>query len=192
VNEARRELGLIGRRAKTLDVGEPAELAPGELDALLDERGAQKPVSIKRLAARHHALARALATGTKPGEAAILCGLTASRVSILMSDPMFQDLQAHYANAVDAKFLGMQEKMAALGEDMVDEIAERLEDNPTAFSVDELYKGAALMADRTGNGPSQKSEVSVRIGIGDRLEAAAKRLASARGQIIDITPEIVE
>jgi len=183
----RQELNLIGRRAKALEVQAIAEIGEDELAELLDERGVQKPIGIKRLAARHHALARALATGMPHGQAAILCGLTASRVSILTSDPMFMELLSHYASEIETKFLGVQERMAGVCSDLVDELAKRAEDKPEDFSTDEVYKGIALLADRTGNGPSQKSEVSVRIGIGDRLEAAAKRLAASQS-IIDVTP----
>lgn len=193
MNVAHRELQLIGRKAAPLTIGDAEDLTNDDLATLNEERGVQKPLPLKRVAARHHALARLLAMGHKPGEAGILCGYTASRVSILQSDPAFQDLQTHYANAVEEKFLDTADKLANLSSDFADELQDRMDTNPSQFTTDEVFKGLALTADRSGHGPSQKSEVSVKIGLGDRMQAAAKRLEAHRAAKIEvIEAEVIE
>ena len=47
---------------------------------------------IKRLTHRHHNLARTLASGVKPGDAAIMCGYSPCRGFILQTTPAFNRL----------------------------------------------------------------------------------------------------
>lgn len=183
------ELGLrITGRAKaplTFDISR--ELDEGDLQRLEEPRGAT-PTPIKKLRERHHALARLLAGGTPPGEAAIICGYSASRVSILMSDPAFSELVAHYRETTAERYYDAHAAMAALHVDAVEVLRERLEEAPEEFTIGQLIEAGKFSADRTGFGPSTKSEVNVKVGLADRLNQARERVSRMR----DVTPKEID
>lgn len=185
------ELGLrIGGRAKQpLSFSEGDALTSADIARLNEPRETSAPL-IKKLRERHHALARMLAIGTSPGEAAIVCGYSASRVSILQGDPAFAELVAHYREVKTERYFDGMQAMAELHLDAVEEIRERLEEAPDDFSTGHLMELMKLTADRTGKGPSTKSEVDVKIGLADRLQAGYSRVQEMRAQRMkDVTPE---
>lgn len=158
--------------------------------ALTVEKGIKAP-ALKRLSERHHALARRLASGLGPSEAAFASNIHPSTVSILLGDPTFKELVRHYREIKDAQFVDMHAEMAGLGYDAVSELRERLAEDPEAFKIGQLLEAARLMADRTGFGPTTKTDVNVTVGIADRLEIARKRVEERRA-MIDITPLVKE
>jgi hypothetical protein len=179
------ELGLrIAGRAKKLTVGEARELEEHDLLRLAEPRETTAP-PIKKLRERHHALARMLASGLAPGEAGIACGYSGSRVSILQGDPAFKELVGHYRAGAAERYFDGHSVMAELHIDAVEELRERLEDDAESFSHGQLMELAKLTADRTGFGPSVKSEVNVKIGLADKLAAGRARVAQMR----DVTPD---
>lgn len=180
------DIRTSGRAAKAVTAVEVRELGDSDLALLATERGIEAQ-PLKRLGERHHALARALAAGTAPGEAAVIVGLTGSRVSILLSDPTFQELVEFYREKVDAAFVNMQETLAGLAHDAASELRMRLEDTPEDITVNQLIELTKLGADRTGYGPSSKQEHSFSSGIADRMQEARERVAKRK--LIDITPE---
>lgn len=151
--------------------------------ALLQEEKGSKPPPLKRLSERHHALARCLASGMEPGDAAITCGYVASRVSILQADPAFQELLAFYRQDVNTKYLDMHGVLAGLSIDAATELRERLEADMQAdektLSTGQLIELTKLGADRTGFGP-QSSQVNVNVDLAGRLQAARERVAQRR------------
>jgi hypothetical protein len=177
MNLTARDLGLrlTGRGSKQVTMVVGADLTQADLDSLQDERGTVAP-QLKKLRTKHHALARAIASGIGDGDAAILIGYTASRVSILKSDPSFNELVRFYTAKVDDKYLGMHERMAGLGLDAVNELSDRLDEDPEAFSNTQLMEMASRMADRTGHGPSSSTNVNVKVGLADRLAESRKRM----------------
>ena len=180
-------LGLrtTGRAKAPLTAKLERELDEFDLEEFGKEQGI-KPPAIGALRERHHALARLIAEGKTSGEAAILCRYTPSRVSILLGDPAFQELIEHYRSVVDEQFVDFQKKLAELGVDAAMVLQERLEDEDQAkeFSNAALMQLVSISADRTGHGPSQKSEVNVKIGLADRINAAKERVAMR-----DVTPK---
>jgi hypothetical protein len=127
-----------GRAAKPLAAVELRELTEADLALLETEKGV-KPSQIKKIRESHHALARALAAGMKPGEAAIVTGYSQSRISILQADPAFQDLLTVYKEQVGDIYADTHHKMAALAVDAVEEMHDRLNEArksslPTSFS----------------------------------------------------------
>jgi hypothetical protein len=175
-----------GRAASAVEFEVIGELTEVDLSLLDEEKGSKTP-AVKRLSERHHALARHLAAGLKIGEAAAVCGYDISRVSILKDDPAFKELVKFYTETVDAAYAGMHETLAGMSLDAALLLRERMEDTPEKMKTAELLEVAKLGADRTGHGPSSTQKVDVHIGIGDRLEAARKRIAE-RDRMIDITP----
>lgn len=130
---------------------------------------------LKRLGARHHELARLIANGSTPGVAALAVGLTPARVGQLCNDPTFKDLLSHYETLKEAAFADYQKLAAALGEESLRVLLERLEDTPTEFEVGDLLNIAKVTGDRTGHAPKREVTSNININIGDRLEAARRR-----------------
>lgn len=189
-------LGLrtTGRTSKMLTADFARQVTDEDILSTQEERGTA-PKPLKKLRQRHHALAKALADGVPAGEAGLLCGYTASHVSILQSDPSFKDLVKFYAASKREVYLDLHAKLASLGEDAVDELSERLEEAPEDISVGQLLEISKMSLDRSGHGPQSSTSVNVNVGLGDKLEAGRQRALAAKAQalkearMIDITPE---
>lgn len=175
---------LIGRAAMPLAVEFVRPLAAEDLEMLAQERGTQKPKtlsSLTMLSERHRNLARLLAMGKPAWECAVITGYTESRISILKSDPAMQNLIKHYSEEKDIVYVQAHEKMAQVVSTALDVLQERLEDPEAVaeMSTGQLLSIIETSADRSGLGPSSKSEVQVNVNIADRLEAARKRAREA-------------
>lgn len=171
------DLQLIGRATKPDNPQVSRELVEGDIASLSEERGTQA-APIKKLRERHHALARSLASGMSQEDAAIACGLTASRVSILKSDPAFKELLNFYRKDLDNTYRTLHEKLAGVASDAVDELSERLEEAPETLTTGQLMEVVKLGADRTGHGPSSSTtNVNVNVDMASKLEAARRRVA---------------
>jgi hypothetical protein len=171
-----------GRAAKLIEAVEVRELDAGDI-ALRGEEKGSKAAPLKRLGERHHALARCLASGMSPSNAAITCGYVLSRVSVLQADPAFRELLEFYRADVTDKYLDMHGVLAGLSLDAAMELRERLEadallDEPK-LSVGQLTELVKLGADRTGFGP-QSSQLNVNVDLAGRLQAARERVASRK------------
>lgn len=173
---------VMGRASKPMSAVQVRALDDTDIALLQEERGTKAP-PLKRLSERHHALARCLASGMEPGDAAITCGYVASRVSILQVDPAFQELLSFYRQHVEEKYLDMHGVLAGLSLDAAMELRERLETDMQAddksMSVGQLVELTKLGADRTGFGP-QSSQVNVNVDLAGRLQAARERVAQRR------------
>lgn len=104
---------------------------------------------IAKLRNSHHMLARLLAEGRRNGECSLMTGYSPSRISILQHDPAFQDLLAYYKANTEAKYLDVHERLATLGLATIDELQERLEDNPDGFSNKDMLALAEFALDRS-------------------------------------------
>lgn len=174
-----------GRRKEGLETSVGRELRPADLSLLAANRGTE-PVEIKKLTERHHQLARCFASGMSASEAAATVGLQPARISNLRRSPAFVELVEHYKSVVEMQFADFAEQMAGLAKDAVLEIRDRLEEEPEKFSNGMLLEVAKAFADRTGFGPSSKTEVTLNTQLGSRLDEARKRArAFALGDVID-------
>lgn len=191
---------LNGRAALPVSAEVVRELTPEDLAMLTEERGEQKPKqlsTLSMLSERHRNLARLIAMGKTDWECSIITGYTVSRISLLKSDPAMKNLISHYREDKDIVYIQAQEKMAQANSTALDVLQERLE-NPehvAEMSDAQLLKIIESTADRSGLGPTTKSEVSVNVNIADRLEAARKRVHDAKmaeAKMITITPNEVE
>lgn len=153
-------------------------LTEADIAMLGTEMGA-KPPALKRLSDRHHALARALASGMSESDAALIVGISGSRVSILKADPTFQELVRFYRSGVQEQFRDLHARLAGLSMDAADELQERLEETPESISTGQLMDIVKLGADRTGHGPSS-TQVNVNVNLAERLRAARERVERAR------------
>jgi hypothetical protein len=121
-------------------------LIPEDLPKLVSpDLLATKPIPIQTLRASHHQLAQLLAQGRPDTEVSLLTGYSISRISILKSDPTFQELQASYQVIRNQIFVDTLERMKILGLSTLDELQERLETEPERWSNRELMEMADLM-----------------------------------------------
>jgi hypothetical protein len=178
-----------GRKPSPLFAVVRKELAEEDLVMLANASGAEPP-DLKRVSERHHALARALASGLSEAEAAALVGYALSRVSILKNSPAFQELLSLYRDQKDTEFAEFHARLAGLSKQAVLELMERLEEAPDSITISQLIEMVKTGADRTGYGPSQKVEQNVNINLSERLEAARRRALEVQERtVIDVTPE---
>ncbi len=171
-------LSSRGRKVEPLVVQMVRPLEGSDLVLLASNRQTA-PFSIKKLSQRHHGLARSLAMGVAPGEAAVIHGYDPSRVSILQGDPAFSDLVSFYQDKIDTEFADVAEHLAGLSRDAISELQDRLEASPEDFTVKELQGLLDSTLDRTGYG-KQATQVDVNVDLADRLNAARERALQAR------------
>jgi len=176
-----------GRAPTLISATVVRELATEDLELLALEKGS-KPSALKRISDRHHALARAIASGMPEYEAAAVTGYDISRISILKNDPAFQELLAFYRDEKDKAFRSVQDKLAGIASDALDELQTRIEDTPEKLTTTQLMQLVQLGADRSGNGPSSTTTVNTNVGAADRLEAARARVAERRSKVIEGAP----
>lgn len=174
---------LMGRAPIPLMVEGTRPLVSADLALLASERGVRPPL-VKKLRDRHHALARLLAQGMSEAEASAVTGYDRSRVSVLKGDPSFKELVAEYRGQENALFGEFTERAAVLTLSAMNEIQDRLEDEPEGFTVPMLLEVGKTFADRTGHAPVQKNlNLNANVELGSRLANARKRLAEVeRGE----------
>lgn len=183
-------LRLTGRAEVSLVATEGRELTESDI-ALLETERATKPQPIKAIRESHHLLARVLATGASATEAAITTGYTPSRISILQSDPTFQELVAFYRANDTVALVEFQALAGAIKLDALQILRERIDDDPDSFTPSMLLEVTKELADRTGDGKQTKqTNVNVNVDIAARLQRGRERVAAAR--MIDITPRSSE
>lgn len=164
-----------GRAAKQIAYSVERELTAEDINSLQKERGITS-TPLAKLRDRHHTLARLIAGGASDQHCVAVTGYVGSRISILKSDPAFQELVAFYRAQVDEKYFDMHEQIAGLSADALLELRERLEEDAESFSINQLLEIMTKGADRVGFGPSSKTEVNVNVGIADRMDAARNRM----------------
>ena len=156
------------------------ELELGELSMPSAVPGVQ---AVLRIKARHFALAKALAEGIEPAVAAAITGYAPGTVSQLCQDPTFQNLIASYRQDIEGEYVNVHQKLATLTVTAMDELQERIENNPeevkTTVLTDIMTKGL----DRIGHGPTSKTDVNVNVNLASRLEAARKRIKIIEGTV---------
>lgn len=170
-----------GRSSAPLTFAQVRELEVKDLKLLEEEKGS-KPPALKRLADRHHALARCLASGMAERDAAMACGYVLSRVSILKNDPAFKELLEFYRDETNAQYRDLHARLAGISMDATQLLQEQLEADLDKEIEDRTLTPAQLMAltqmgaDRTGHGPQSSQNVNVNVNLANRLEAARKRV----------------
>lgn len=181
-----------GRAAVPVVAEVVRELERTDMVLLATEKGSA-PSAIKRLTERHHALARNIANGMAPGEAALVQGYSASRVSILQNDPAFKELLSFYREDAARPYRDLHNRLSGIALDATEELAARLEEDMQVeevkdkkVSIGQLMELAKLGADRTGHGPQSSSmNLNVNVDLAGRLEAARKRVAMRKLKVIE-------
>lgn len=178
------DLGLSlrtsGRAPRDGSVEVVRALDPSDLMLLDLEKGVSaKP--LQRLRDSHHALARLLAGGARPMDASAITGYSASRISILLADPAFQELLAHYRSVEAAEFASVQERMNLVNLDLIGELQDRLAEDPKSIDTETVIDGIKVLSDRTGHGPASKStNLNVNVDLAGRVARADARVERLR------------
>jgi hypothetical protein len=159
------------------------------LKPLFDNKPAPKSQvpRLKRLRDSHHAVARLMAAGYRDVEIAVMTGYCQSRLSILKNDEAFKGLLGFYREQSRELAASVQDRMNNLLLDTLSVAQDRMDDAPDSFTHGEIHDLMRLLADRTGNGPSSRTNIDVRIGLADKLEAARQKMLNATA-IVDVTP----
>jgi hypothetical protein len=129
---------------------------------LLDKPMYHSTQPLQKLRFTHHLAARCIAEGRTNVETAEITGYSTVRIGTLLQDPTFKELVAAYREEVQGKWLGVQERLAALGIAMTEEIQERLDQAPDKFSSEELRRWVETLLDRGGFGPTKTANVNVK------------------------------
>lgn len=151
-----------GRRAKPLNE-QPVVVGPITPEHFpLLQRPELQDRPLARLRSTHHLAARCLAEGRTVTQTAEISGYTPTRISQLQRDPAFSELVSEYKKEVQERWLGFQERLAALGMAITEEFQERLMDAPENISNEELRRWAETVLDRGGVGPSKTANLNVK------------------------------
>lgn len=147
-----------------------------------------QPGVVARLRHGHHALARLLAEGRKAVEISEITGYSQSRISILKSDPAFCELVEYYRGQVTEVYLDMHSRLATLGITAMQELQERLEDNPERLSTKEVREIMDTAFDRS-IAPTKGAKFG-----GGNAPAVAVNVTFVKSQsesapMIDVTPK---
>lgn len=181
---------LMGEPVAAAQVTVLKALSRDDLEAL-DAPAAIGNYQPAKISERHHALARAIASGMKDLEAAALVGYSKQMVVILRQSPAFLELIELYSREVDLEFSELTAQFAGLTKDAIGTLRDRLEQNPEDFSNKMLLEIGTKMGDRAGFAPVQRSEATVNVSLSEKLATARRRVEAALIEMTakDVTPE---
>lgn len=175
-------------------------LTAGDLEVARATSPARLPPSgepvnaLARVKSQHHHLARVLAEGHSNIEASARTGYSPARIALLQRDPAFCELIAHYSTTViQPAYEAVHERLASLGLAAVEELAQRLEENPDDFKIREILEVMNAALDRSVapsksaggksfGGPSGTAPVAINVSF-------VSPDASTGAPTITITPE---
>jgi hypothetical protein len=172
-----------GKPAKFPAINSVRELTPTDLQNFKPGRDS----TVQKFRDSHHRLARLIALGLKTHEVAEASGYSITHISILKSDPAFQDLVATYRDQVDATYRDeVAEYYANVAANRT--AAARLINDalsiaePGDIPLRTLVAIHADAADRTGFGKRQT--VDVNIDFASQLDKAIKRVQELKASSI--------
>lgn len=121
---------------------------------------------LKSLKSSHHQLAQMLSAGDDHGRVSLVTGYSGTYISIILQDPMFQELMAYYREVKELEFVDVLARLKAFGLSTLEELQERLATNPESFAIrdlKELTEMALKGGVSGGSGASSGPSVSVKI-----------------------------
>lgn len=96
--------------------------------------------SLQRIRTIHHQIARMLAAGNKIVHVAAALGITPVRIGQLQKDPAFIELRTHYEKQEEQASINLQERFRFLGTLGMEELQDRLLDEPDSFGNGHLME----------------------------------------------------
>jgi len=175
---------LRTKPSRPLPIGEVRDLIRSDL-ALLRLPRAKTDV-VARFRDSHHQIARMFASGMRVQEVWQRSGYSYTRISVMHTDPAFQELIASYRDKVDAAFLaGIDDYFEVLtsnklkAERMIADKLDEAFDNNETLPVKDLIAIGRDAADRTGHG-KHNTTTNVNVDFASALEKAIKRSDGAK------------
>lgn len=172
-----------GRIETKLDILGIRPLSRDDLACVKEKRNVP---AVQRFRDPHHRLARLLASGLRPAEAATQVGYSLARIYILQADPSFQDLVAAYRKDVhDAYVSGEEERFRMATEVNLKALRHLNEHFDKADEEGELVaigRALSVFADTSDRvGLSKKStNLNINVDFAAKLEGAIARSAKSR------------
>jgi len=135
---------------------------PLTLDDIPDIEDCDKTIPVpqhqlKKITHAHHNLARLMAKGEPDNMVALITGYSKQYIWKIKGDPAFQDLLEYYSSQTREIFVDVLERMRSLGLSTIDELQDRLAEEPEKFSNRELMEMTKLLLidpQRAGQGSS--------------------------------------
>lgn len=160
---------LLNRRGSGRKVSKPpleaypdGPLSLADLAALEETRldGRQKcgTVQLSRVRSIHHQIAQYLAMGYRDIEVSALLGVSSQRIAHLKSDPAFTELSEYYAEKQKAVGTSILERLSSLAVLGLEEIQDRLLDEPELMNNTQITKLVEMLLDRSGFAPGGSSQ----------------------------------
>lgn len=184
---AGRKAGKPPLEARIVRELKPADLALLE-ESRVDGRHKAGTVQLQRVRSIHHQMAQYLVQGYRPIEVAALLGVSQHRIALLQGDPAFREIMEYYAERQKNLGVSIMERLQTLAVLGLEEIQERLLDEPELLSNGQLMKLIETTLDRSGHAPggtSGKAQAELPADDVARLKAevrqASKTKVVARG-----------
>lgn len=125
------------------------ELESSDLPALVsldNSAGEIAPAhQLSRVRSTHHMLAQLCAEGKSNVEIGAIAGYSPAYISVLRNDPAFKELLAHYGAIREKLYIDVLERMKFLGLSSLEELQQRMAEEPEKFTRQELMQLADLM-----------------------------------------------
>lgn len=121
---------------------------------------------LKSLKSSHHQLAQMLAAGDDHGRVSLVTGYSGTYISIILQDPMFQELMTYYREVKELEFVDVLARLKAFGLSTLEELQERLATAPESFAIRDLKELTEMALARGGSGQGGASSgptVSIKI-----------------------------
>lgn len=146
-------------RPLVLNVARPLGLE--DIDQILDLENSIPAAAqaIKKITHSHHNLAQLLAKGEDEQIVSLITGYQQAYISKLKGDPAFKELLAYYERQTKQVFVDVLERMRSLGLSTIDELQDRLAEQPERFSNRELMEMTKLLlVDPLGGAGSSRGQ----------------------------------
>jgi hypothetical protein len=158
-DEISAELGnALGAKVPTVTVTVEEVLQPEHIAEYLAACGKMTTTQksdekdVASLRARHHSVARLLASGMPEGTVADLTGFDNAYISVLKNNPSMIELVNHYRAPNNAVVEVIAERLRTVGHAALERLAEEIPE----MDHHALIATAKLGVDRSGNGPMSK------------------------------------
>lgn len=115
--------------------------------------------SIRRIGHQHHRLAQLIVKGEPLTAIASITGYSPQYIKIIQKDPTFAELIEHYKANREAAFVDLMERMKVLGIMALEELQQRLSDDPEGWTKRELMDLQQAMAKAQPSGAGGPSLV---------------------------------
>ena len=139
------------------------DLGEADLPQVLNpQRGLTVLPTPMQMRHRHHSAARLMAEGRPTHEIMAITGYSNARLSTFKTMPDFQELVSGYKAAKDALYLDAHGRKAELHVAVIDELQDRLEEEPKKFTNRELAE-LLKASDSQGEAPKAPAGIAVNI-----------------------------